>query len=172
MVKEVADTDKKEELKHRQEIITKADAKINFRNREIKILKNEHFKLYEELKGMEEVLHHQEKEFSIQWATMENARENHHKDYKLLVAKEKTLWKELGMTQGKLELLILQTTNDWENMAIENKTKAMLYDEFVQQFPVKMDELLEEAKVEFRRCHFEQIGKYTNALDAAFERIP
>jgi len=51
--------------------------------------------LYEELKGMEEVLHQQEKELSTQRATMENARENHHKDYKLLAAKEKMLWKEL-----------------------------------------------------------------------------
>jgi hypothetical protein len=33
MVKEVAETDKKEELKHRQKIITKAHAKIDFRNR-------------------------------------------------------------------------------------------------------------------------------------------
>jgi len=35
------------------------------------------------------------------------------------------------MTQGKVELLNLQTTNDWESVAIENKTKAMLYDEFI-----------------------------------------
>jgi hypothetical protein len=43
---------------------------------------------------------------------MENACENHHKDQKLLVTKEKTLWKELQEAQGKVELLILQTTND------------------------------------------------------------
>jgi hypothetical protein len=63
----------------------------------------------------------------------------------------------------------LQTTNDWESVAIENKTKATLYDEL--QLPIKMGEFLEEAKTEFRRCHFEQIGKGTNALDATYECI-
>jgi hypothetical protein len=75
------------------------------------------------------------------------------------------------MAQGKVELFILQTTNDWENVAIENKTKAMLNDELIKQLPIKMDELLEESRAEFKRCHFEQIGKYTNALDAIFEHI-
>jgi hypothetical protein len=36
---------------------------------------------------------------------VENVRENHHKDQKILVAKEKTLWKELQVAQGKVELL-------------------------------------------------------------------
>ncbi len=49
----------------------------------------------------------------------------------------------------------LQIVNDWENVAIENKTKAMLYDKFIQQLPVEMGEHLEEARVEFRRWHFE-----------------
>jgi len=44
-------------LKHHQEIITKIDAKINFKNMEIKVLRNEQLSLYEELKGMEEVFH-------------------------------------------------------------------------------------------------------------------
>jgi tmRNA-binding protein len=44
-------------LKHHQEIITKIDAKINFKNMEIKVLRNEQLNLYEELKGMEEVFH-------------------------------------------------------------------------------------------------------------------
>jgi predicted house-cleaning noncanonical NTP pyrophosphatase (MazG superfamily) len=57
MVKEVVKTKNKERLKHHQEIITKADAKIDFRNREIKSFRNEQLDLYEELKGMEEVLH-------------------------------------------------------------------------------------------------------------------
>jgi hypothetical protein len=34
------------------------------------------------------------------------------------------------VAQGKIELLISQTANDWEIIATENKTKAMLYDEF------------------------------------------
>jgi hypothetical protein len=38
----------------------------------------------------------------------------------------------LQEAQGKVELLTLQTTNDWENMAIENKTKATLYDELIE----------------------------------------
>jgi hypothetical protein len=87
------------------------------------------------------------------------------------VAKEKMLWKELHVAQGKIKLVILQTTNDWENMAIENKTKAMLYDKLIEQFPMEMGELLEEAIIEFKRWHFEQIGKYTSALNAAYENI-
>jgi hypothetical protein len=47
MVKEVTKTKKKEGLKHRQEIIIKVNAEINFRNREIKIIKNEQLNLYE-----------------------------------------------------------------------------------------------------------------------------
>jgi hypothetical protein len=44
---------------------------------------------------MEEVLHQREDELSTQWVIVENACENHHKDQKLLVVKEKKLWKEL-----------------------------------------------------------------------------
>jgi hypothetical protein len=47
----------------------------------------------------------------------------------------------------------------------------MLNDELIEQLPIKMDELLEKGRVEFKRCHFEQIEKYTNALDATFEHI-
>jgi len=57
MVKKVAKMEKKEGLRHHQEIITKATAKINFKNKEIKSLGNEKLNLYEKLKGMEEVLH-------------------------------------------------------------------------------------------------------------------
>jgi hypothetical protein len=39
-------------------------------------------------------------------------------------------------------------------MAIENKTKAMLYDELMEQLPIKMGELLKKVKAKFRRCHF------------------
>jgi hypothetical protein len=102
MVKEVIETKKKEGLKHHQEIITKVDVKINFRNREIKSLKNEQLNMYEELKGMEEVLHQRKNELSIQWVVVENVHENHHKDRKILVAKEMTLWKELQVAQGKV----------------------------------------------------------------------
>jgi hypothetical protein len=44
-------------LKHHQKIITKVDAKIDFRNKEIKVFRNEQLNMYEELKGMEKVLH-------------------------------------------------------------------------------------------------------------------
>ncbi len=124
--------------------------------------------MYEELKGMEEVLHQWEEELGTQLATMENAHENHHKDWTFLVANEKKLWKELQVAQGKVELLILQIANDWENMAIENKTKVMLYDEFIKELLIKMGELLEKAKEEFKRWHFEQIRKYTSALHHKF----
>jgi hypothetical protein len=48
-----------------------------------------------------------------------------------LVTKEKTLWKELQEAHGKVKLLTLQTANGWESVAIENKTKATLYDELI-----------------------------------------
>ncbi len=63
-----------------------------------------------------------------------------------------------------MELLTLQITNDWESIAIENKTKVMLYDELVNQLRIEMGELLEEVRVEFKIWHFEQIGKYINAF--------
>jgi hypothetical protein len=63
---------------------------------------------------------------------VENVHENHQKDQKILVAKEKTLWKELQMAQNKVESFTLQTANDWENVAIENKTKAPLDDKLIK----------------------------------------
>jgi mevalonate kinase len=99
---------------------------------------------------------------------MENAHENHCKDWTLLVANEKKLWKKLQVSQGKVQLLILQIANHWEIVAIENKTKATLYDEFIEQFLIKMGELLEEARAEFKRWHFEQTRNYTNALHHKF----
>jgi hypothetical protein len=53
----------------------------------------------------------------------------------------------------------------------KNKTKATLYDELIEQLLMEMGELLEEDRVEFRGWHFEQIRKYTNALDATYEHI-
>jgi hypothetical protein len=47
----------------------------------------------------------------------------------------------------------------------------MLYDELIKQLPMEMGELLEEAKVEFRRWHFEQTWKYKNALNATYQNI-
>jgi hypothetical protein len=41
VAKEVAKTEKKEGLKHCQDIITNADVKIDFRNKNIKAIKNE-----------------------------------------------------------------------------------------------------------------------------------
>jgi hypothetical protein len=88
-----------------------------------------------------------------------------------MVAKEKKLWKELQVAQGKVELLTLQTANDWKSMATENKTKATLYDELVEQFLIEMGKLLEEAIVELKRWHFAQTRKYTIILDVAYECI-
>jgi hypothetical protein len=58
------------------------------------------------------------------------------------------------MAQSKVELLTLQTANDWESVAIENKTKVTLYDELIKQFPTEMGELLEEVRAKFRSWHF------------------
>jgi hypothetical protein len=73
-----------------------------------------------------------------------------------------------GTRQGKVTL---QTDNDWESMAIENKTKATLHDELIKQLPMEMGELLEEARLECRKWHFKQTRKYTNALDVAYQCI-
>jgi len=81
---------------------------------------------------MEEILHQRENELSIRWVAVENVHENHQKDQKILLAKEKTLWKELQMAQNKVESFTLQTANDWENVAIENKTKAPLDDKLIK----------------------------------------
>jgi hypothetical protein len=50
-------------------------------------------------------------------------------------------------------------------VAIENKTKAMLYDKLIKQLLMELGELLEEARVKCRRWHFKQTRKYTSALD-------
>jgi hypothetical protein len=41
------------------------------------------------------------------------------------------------------------------------QTKAILYDQLVKQSIREIGELLEDARVEFKRYNFEQIGKYT-----------
>ncbi len=97
---------------------------------------------------------------SIQLAIVENVHEGHYKDWKLLVAKEKKLWKELQVAQGKMELLTLQTANDWESVATKNKTKVALHDELVEQLPIEMGELFEEAIIEFKKWHFKQTRKW------------
>jgi hypothetical protein len=48
------------------------------------------------------------------------------------VVKEKNYGNNCKLTQGKVEILTLQTSNDWESVAIENQTKATLYDELVE----------------------------------------
>ncbi len=57
MVKEVVEMEDHEGLKHCQHIITKVDAKIDFRNREVKTFRNQQLNMFEELKGMDEVFH-------------------------------------------------------------------------------------------------------------------
>jgi hypothetical protein len=73
-----------------------------------------------------------------------------------------------GTRQSKVTL---QTINNWESMAIKNKTKAMLYDELIRQLLMEMGELLEEVRAWSKRWHFEQIGKYINAFNVAYECI-
>jgi hypothetical protein len=46
-----------------------------------------------------------------------------------------------------VEILTLQIANDWENVATENKTKATLYNELVEQLPIEMGELLEKLEL-------------------------
>jgi hypothetical protein len=59
---------------------------------------------------------------------------------------------------SKVEILTLQTTNDWGSMAIENKTKITLYDELIKQLPIEMGELLEKARVKFKNGIWSKLG--------------
>jgi hypothetical protein len=47
----------------------------------------------------------------------------------------------------------------------------MLYDELIKRLLIEIGELLEEAKMEFRRWHFEQTWKYKNPFNATYENI-
>jgi hypothetical protein len=57
VVKETIQTKKKKRIETSQKIITNANEEIGFRNREIKTFVNEQLNMYEELKGLKEVLH-------------------------------------------------------------------------------------------------------------------
>ncbi len=73
-----------------------------------------------------------------------------------------------GVVGGtRQNIVTLQTINNQESVATKNETKAMLYDELRKQLLMEMVELLEEVKTQFKRWHFEEIGKYTNAFNAA-----
>jgi hypothetical protein len=77
-----------------------------------------------------------------------------------------------GVVGGtKQNIVTLQTVNNWESVAIQNKTKATLYDELREQLPMEMGELLKEARAESMSWHFEQTRKYTIPFDVAYERI-
>jgi hypothetical protein len=78
-----------------------------------------------------------------------------------------------GVASGIRQNIIsyLQTVNDWESVATKNKTKAMLYDKFIEQLLMEMGELLEEVRIEFKRWHFEQTRKYTIVFNATYESI-
>jgi hypothetical protein len=81
-------------------------------------------------------------------ATCAKCSRNSSQGSETFVGQGEEIMEKLQVAQGKVELLILQTTNDWENMAIENKTKITLYDEFIEQLPIEVNELLEEARVQ------------------------
>jgi hypothetical protein len=57
VVKETIQTKKKKRIETSQKIITNANEEIGFRNKEIKTFVNEQLNMYEELKGLKEVLH-------------------------------------------------------------------------------------------------------------------
>jgi len=51
---------------------------------------------------------------------------------------------------------------------MRNQAKVKLYDQLIKRGLVKLREVLEKAKVEFRRWHFEQIKNYISVLDVAY----
>jgi hypothetical protein len=56
--------------------------------------------------------------------------------------------KELQEAQLELEKLILQTTTNWEGIVMENQTKAILYDQFVEDMSIELANVLKEVQVE------------------------
>jgi hypothetical protein len=50
-----------------------------------------------------------------------------------------------------------------------NQAKVKLYDQLIKRGHVELGEVLEKAKVEFGRWHFEQIKNYINVLDVAYQ---
>lgn len=71
----------------------------------------------------------------------------HNIDKKSMIQKEKLL-KELQEAQLELEKLILQTTTNWEGIVMENQTKAILYDQFVEDMSIELANVLKEVQVE------------------------
>ncbi len=60
-----------------------------------------------------------------------------------------------GVASGTRQSRAILQVVDWESVATKNKTKATLYDELIERLPMEMGELLEEARVTFKRWHFE-----------------
>lgn len=54
-----------------------------------------------------------------------------------MIQKEKLL-KESWEAQLELEKLTLQTTTNWEGIVMENQTKAILYDQFVEDMSIEL----------------------------------
>jgi hypothetical protein len=54
-----------------------------------------------------------------------------------MIQKEKLL-NESWEAQLELEKLTLQTTTNWEGIVMENQTKAILYDQFVEDMSIEL----------------------------------
>jgi len=64
-----------------------------------------------------------------------------------MIQKEKLL-KESQEAQLKLEKLTLQTTTNWKGIVMENQTKAILYDQFVEDMSIELANVLKKVQVE------------------------
>jgi hypothetical protein len=71
----------------------------------------------------------------------------HNIDKKSMIQKEKLL-KESWEAQLELEKLTLQTTTNWEGIVMENQTKTILYDQFVEDMSIELPNVLKEVQVE------------------------
>lgn len=87
-----------------------------------------------------------------------------------MIQKEKLL-KESQEAQLKLEKLTLQTTTNWKGIVMENQTKAILYDQFVEDMSIELANVLKKVQVEMQKWHFDQIKRHINILDVAHQRI-
>ncbi len=58
--------------------------------------------MFEELKGMKEVVQQKEEDLNTQQAIVKHIQDVHHRNLNFLMAKEKKLWRKLQVAQGKI----------------------------------------------------------------------
>jgi hypothetical protein len=60
---------------------------------------------------------------------------------------------------------------NWEKIAIDNQTKALLYEQLVKQMEPNVKTTLEERQAKMKRWHFDQIKGNVKVLDVTYVKI-